>query len=105
MSYRHNALSEGGSISWTTGPLTGPQTLSALLAHVDTAPTTSETLTVTLDSGDGSEYDAILYSKDMASVTSISITNINMPLRAGDALTVAYDNTDSRHVGVTLITE
>lgn len=104
MSYRHAITnSEGGAIDFDTGPLTGPQTLSAILIKVDTAPTTSESLTVTLDSVDGSAYDVLLYSKDLSGLTGVANTDINLPLFDGDALKVAYTNTDQRTVGVRLV--
>ena len=103
MSYRHAIESEGGAIDFTTGALTGPQTLSAILVHVDVAPTTSESLTVTLDSVDGSKYDTVLYSIDLATLTSIVYTDISLPLWTGDALRVTYTNTDQREIGVRLV--
>ena len=103
MSFRHAIASEGGAIDLDTGPLTGPQTLSAILVKVDTAPTTSESLTVTLDSVDGSQYDVVIYSKDLISTTDVVVTDISLPLAKGDGLTVAYTNTDSRTMGVRLV--
>jgi hypothetical protein len=103
MSYRHAILSEGGAIDFTTGALTGNQTLSAILVAVNTAPTTSESITVTLDSVDGSAYDVVIYSKDLINTTSLANTDIRLPLLAGDALKVAYTNTDQRTVGVRLV--
>ena len=63
----------------------------------------AEPLVVTLDSVDGSVYDTVLYSKDMAGITDIAFTDIDLTLVPGDALTVAYTNTDARTVGVRLM--
>ncbi|KKN74779.1 hypothetical protein LCGC14_0386720 [marine sediment metagenome] len=103
MGYRHAIKSEGGAIDSTYGPLTGPQTLSAILVNVNTAPTTSESLTVTLDSVDGGEHDVVIYGKDLISTTSVALTEIDLRLDTGDALRVEYANTDARIIGVRLV--
>ena len=102
--FRHAITVTGAvAIAYTTGPLTGKQKLTAILVHVNTAPTTTEALVVTLDSVDGSVYDTVLYSKDMAGITDIAFTDIDLTLVPGDALTGAYTNTDARTVGVRLM--
>jgi hypothetical protein len=74
---------------------------------VDTAPTTSEYLTITLASAGGSQYDAVLYKIDLsaASTTDIVITpaDLGIPLLTGDALKTTYANTDARRIGVSLL--
>jgi hypothetical protein len=103
MSFRHAITSVGSAIDYDTGALTGQQSLSAILIQVDTAPTTSESLTVTLDSADGSYHDVVLYSKDLVATTSVANTDISLPLFPGDGLKVAYTNTDQRNIGVRLV--
>lgn len=69
------------------------------------APTTAQNLTITLDSDAGNEFDTLLYSVDpsVGSVTSI-VWWPDEPfyLHPGDALKLAYTNTDTRTYGVTV---
>ena len=102
MSFR-SVFTGAVAISGTTGALTRPARLSAILVLLDAAPTTSESLTVTLDSADGAAYDTVIYSKDLVGITSLAVTDINLPLAAGDELDVAYTNTDTNTVGVRLV--
>lgn len=75
------------------------QQLVSVTLHFDVAPTTAENLTITLDSGEGPEYDTLLYTVD-PSVTAMTdlLWQPDEPLllRVGDAVDVAYANTDAR---------
>lgn len=101
----HVINAAGGAISERTDAYTSERRLSALLVHVNVAPTTSENLVLTLDSAAGPEHDAIIYSKDMAGIVDIAYTEINLPLVPGDRLYMTYANTDGRTVGARLILE
>lgn len=101
----HVITAEGAAIDHTTDAYASERRLSAILVHVSAAPTTSENLTVTLNSAEGAEHDAIIYTKDMSGVTDIAYTGINMPLVPGDKLAVTYTNSDDRTVGVRLLLE
>ncbi len=72
----------------------------------DTAPTTSEDLTVTLDSGQGAAYDTVLYTVDpsVASVTNLTIEELPGFMN-GDALLIEYTNTDTRAILGTAVLE
>ena len=66
------------------------------------APTSSENYTITLDSLAGAAYDVVLYSVDpsVASATSIVWSpDKRERFVAGDIITVAYTNTDTRTYG------
>ena len=99
MSFR-SIVTGAAAISGTTGALTRQARLSAILVLLDAAPTTSENLIVTLDSVDGAAYDTVLYTKDLIGVTSLAVTDINLPLLAGDIITFTYANTDTNTVGI-----
>jgi len=101
----HTLEAAGGAIATTFAAHTSERTLVGILVHVDVAPTTSENLTVTLDAGAGAEHDVVIYAKDMVGVTDIAYLDLNMPLFVGDALAVAYANSDARTVGVRLVLE
>ena len=74
------------------------------------APTTSESLSLTLVSDIGSTYDVLLYSLNpsLASITDVywmpdgSEPVVLMP---GTSLKVAYTNTDVRTYGITVIVQ
>jgi len=74
---------------------------------LNTAPTTSQAFTITLNANSGATYDALLYSLDLSteSVTSlVYIPDEELVLVAGDAINVAYTNTDARTYGVEIRT-
>jgi hypothetical protein len=80
------------------------QLLSVAL-HLSAAPTTSESLTVTLNSMHGAEYDARLYTVDPSatSLTDLYWTpDADTWLAPGDAVDVHYANTDARVYGLTI---
>jgi hypothetical protein len=68
------------------------------------APTTSENITVTLDSGQGAAYDTVLRTVDPAGSTSVVFEDID-GLNAGDKVIVAYANTDTRAITGTAVVE
>ena len=104
--YEFVVNSEGAVVDLATVPMTSAgQFLQSILVHVDTAPTTAGTLTVTLDSGRGSSYDTIVYAKDLLGVTDIAYTGIAFPLDVGDILRASYANADHRTIGLRLILE
>jgi len=94
-----------GAISSTSTALTSEATLRGILIHVSAAPVTSESLVVSLDSIDGTAYDAVLLTQDLVGVTDLAFTGLDLPLHIGDALKVTYTNTDTRTVAVRLVLE
>lgn len=103
----HRIYADGVAINDTSGAMTGNCYLDAVLVHVNAAPTTSEYLTVTLDSVAGESYDTVLYKIDLsaASTTDIVITpsDLGVPVLTGDALKTTYANTDKRRIGITYL--
>ncbi len=65
----------------------------------DSAPTTSENITLTKDSIQGAAYDTLLLSFDPAadSATDVVIENVT-GLRNGDKIVLAYTNTDGNSI-------
>ncbi len=76
--------------------------------HLNAAPTTSENLTIDLDSVAGSNYDARLYSLDLGggAVTDL-VWQPDAPLYlvGGDGLDVTWANTNGRTWGLLLTVE
>ncbi len=77
-------------------------TVLSVEVKFSTAPTTSEDLTLTLNSIAGATYDTVLRSVDpsVASATSVAWEG-PFYLYNEDSLDVAYTNTDTRTIGVT----
>jgi len=77
--------------------------LVSVTVKMSAAPTTSENLTITLDANAGSEYDTLLYSLDLSAGSTTALAwfpDEPMLLEGGDAIDVAYANTDSGTFGV-----
>lgn len=76
--------------------------------HFSSAPTTSQSFTITLDANDGASYDTLLFSID-PSVSSITdlvwFPDGDLVCEDGDAIDLAYTNTDGRTYGVQITTE
>lgn len=76
--------------------------------HLSAAPTTSENFTITLDAGDGSAYDVVLYKRDLSVG---SVTDLVIPFGEGyefesdDELDIAYANTDTGTYGLRIVYE
>ena len=80
--------------------------LDAITIHLSAAPTTAGDLTVTLDATDGAAYDTVLFSLDPSEQSDTDIVYIpDQPLLcvSGDAIAVAYANTDGRTYGLRII--
>ena len=103
----HRIYADGVAINDTTGAMTGNVYLDAVYVHLNAAATTSENLTITLDSVGEVQHDVVLYKIDLsaASITDIVITpaDLGIPLLAGDALRTTYANTDGRRIGITYL--
>jgi hypothetical protein len=71
------------------------------------APTTSEYLTITLNSNQGSDYDAVLFRVDpsVTSATSIVWNPCFASLISGDSIDIFYANTDKVKFGIVVYYE
>lgn len=81
----------------------------AVTIKFSAAPTTSENLTITLNSGTGAAYDVVLYSFDpsaLATTTHVWIPDDQgISMVTGDSLDIAFTNTDTRTYGVVVYYE
>ena len=104
---QHKATATSGAIALVVDPAAAFKLVSLSL-HFNTAPTTSENLTVTLDSGQGAAYDTVLYKRDpsVGSLTDLYVEfGDNFVFASDDHLDVAYANTDARTYGIIARTE
>lgn len=77
--------------------------VKAISLHLSAAPTTSQSLTITLNSAYGTAYNCILYSRDLTvgSLTDLYVEfGDNFIFEYNESLTVAWTNTDVRTYGV-----
>ena len=85
------------------GPYESKYKLKHITVKWNTAPTTSQSLTLTLNSATGAAYDCVIYSVDpsVGSLTSLWINfedQNGLDIAAGDAIDLAYLNTDTNTV-------
>jgi len=76
--------------------------------NLSAAPTTSENITVTLNAGDGTAYDTILYRDDLSVLGGGTTDLVYQPARdllceSADAIDVVWLNQDSRTYGLRII--
>jgi len=93
-----------GAISTSTA-IAAEWKLLQVIVHFSSAPTTSQNLTMTLDSVTGAAYDTVLYSVNpsLSSATDLVYTPDNyMKFYTGDELVIAFTNTDGRTFGLTI---
>jgi len=87
-------------LSTTLSPAIGFELIDVRI-HVGVAPTTSENFTITLDSDTGATYNALIYSRDMATVTDIVWTpEETLKFAPGDSLDFAWNNSDTKTYGL-----
>ena len=101
--YKVNGTGAAAIATTATVPSGRSYQVISVSCKFSTAPTTSEPFTVTLDANAGAAYDTLLYTVDpsVTAVTSL-LWQPERPLylEGGDALDVAYTNTDTRTYGV-----
>lgn len=82
--------------------------LVSVTLSLNVAPTTSENYTITLNANAGAAYDVLLYSLDLSAVSVTDLVwfpDAPLLLEAGDAIDVAYANTDTKTYGVQITME
>ncbi len=85
-----------------TVPAGATYRLVSVSCNFNAAPTTAEDFTITLDANAGAAFDLLLYTLDPAAGATSDIMwypDEETILEGGDAIDVAYDNTDARLYG------
>lgn len=97
----------GQPMNKTSEAMGSPRNLIGVFVHCPIVPTTSENITLTLKSADGTNNDLLLVSKDLAAVTDYQEVRADCetPLLATDRLQWQYTNTDNVIVTATAIME
>jgi len=76
--------------------------------HINTAATTSENLTITLNATNGAAYDTLLYSVNPATSALLNLVwqpAVPLYLIGGDSLDIAWTNTEGRTYGLLVTME
>lgn len=76
--------------------------LVSVSCNFNAAPVTSQNFTITLDANAGAIYDLLLYSVDPSAGATTDILwqpDEEIILEGGDAIDVAFVNTDARNYG------
>ena len=76
--------------------------------HLSAAPTTSQSLTATVDSGLGAAYDTVIYSRDLTvgSLTDLVVEfDGSFVYEADDHIDIAWTNTDTKTYGIVVTCE
>lgn len=87
-----------------------PFKILGIRLHFDSAPSTSENFTVTLNDGNGAAYDTVLYKRDLSvgSVTDLVLDRSDLHLDEGhmfkktDQIDIAFTNTDTNTYGLVI---
>ena len=81
--------------------------LESVTLHLSAAPSTSEDLTITLNANDGAVYDTVLLTQDLSSPAATDVVFVPAEGRrlfeSGDAIDVAWTNTDGRTFGLRIV--
>jgi hypothetical protein len=107
MAFQFTFGGDGLPMNVTTVTIGAFRKLTEVRVHSPTAPTTSENLTLTLISHRGTNYNQLLLTKDLATVTDYRVTknDIEADLEPGDKLQAQYTNTDGQKVTLIAVTE
>jgi hypothetical protein len=101
--FKMKASGNGAITSSMTVPAGEAYRLISVSCVFNLAPTSSENYTITLDDALGSAYDVLLYTVDPSVGATTDILwqpDEELMLVGGDAIDVAFDNSDARTYGL-----
>jgi len=101
--YKVNVTGAAAIAASLTVPASATYQLISVTMHADAAATTSENLTITLNANAGAAYDTLLYSLDLSAASTVDLVwypDEPLLLEGGDAVDVAFTNTDTDTYGV-----
>ena len=101
--FKVNATGAAAIAGSITVPASATYQLISVTMHADAAATTSENFTITLDANAGAAYDTLLYALDLSAASTVDLLwqpDAPLLLEGGDAVDVAFANTDTDTYGV-----
>lgn len=101
--FKVNTTGAAAIAATLTVPASATYQLISVTMHADAAATTSENFTITLNANAGAAYDTLLYSLDLSAASTVDLVwypDEPLYLEGGDAIDVAFANTDTDTYGV-----
>jgi len=101
--FKVNVTGAAAIAASVTVPASDTYQLISVTMHADAAATTSENFTVTLDANAGAAYDTLLYALDLSAASTVDLLwqpDVPLFLEGGDAVDVAFANSDTDTYGV-----
>ena len=101
--YKVNVTGAAAIAASVTVPASTTYRLISVTMHSDAAATTSEDFTITLNANAGAAYDTLLYALDLSAASTVDLVwypDEMLLLEGGDAIDVAFANTDTDTYGV-----
>ena len=101
--FKMKASGNGAIAESMTVPDGAAYRLISVSLNLDIAPTTSENYTITIDDAFGNPFDVLLYSLDISAGSTTDVfwqPDEELMLVGGDAIDVAFANTDARTYGL-----
>lgn len=101
--FKANVTGAGAIAVSMAVPTSATYRLISVTMHADAAATTSEEFTITLNSRAGAAYDVPLYALDLSAASTVNVVwypDEMLLLEGGDAIDVAFANTDTDTYGV-----
>jgi len=106
--YKLSATGAAAIAATTKTTATGKYRLLSVTLNLSAAGTTSEAFSITYDANDGAAYDTLLYTNDLSvgAVTDLVwFPDGDFVLEDGDAIAVAWPNTETRTYGLQVTLE
>ena len=101
--YKANDTGAGAIAASLTVPVGQSYELVSVSLKLNAAASASQDYTITLNANAGADYDVLLYSSDLSVTGATSLLwqpDEPLYLEGGDAVDVAYQNSDLRTYGV-----
>lgn len=101
--FKFNSTGALAIASSVTVPAGQVYQLISITLHLDGTPTTSESLTITLDANAGSAYDTVLFSLDLSLAPTVDLVYTpEQPLifEGEDIVSIAFANTETNTYGL-----
>lgn len=81
--------------------------LDSVTLHLSAAGSTAENFTITLNANDGTAYDTVLVKQDLSTGSTVDLVYVPeggpMLFESGDAIDVAWPNTETRTYGLRIM--
>ena len=94
----NDSVTGANPVAFSTGAIGSPFTLNSIRVVLSSVGATSESVTVTINSGRGATYDSEVLSENMLGQNGVIQTFPEIECEVGDSIDVAYPNSDESTV-------